>query len=205
MNCNRRANDVTATGALSPATLPPAGGTATASLGVTSSTPLVSGTVISAQVTETFGLATGQTASEEQRTEDIVLYRTPSANLPNLANPALSAFFAVTPSRTYQTGTLATGSVHLDILAGRESVRGQIGGDQAVAIDAGGGVTLTVPAQALPRNTVVRVQPAMLSGFLPGATPNTVRPQWELPAVPLRRSDAGSARLSGGRRRGPSG
>jgi len=88
----------------------------------------------------------------------------------------LSAFFPITPSRTYQTTALATGTVHLDILAGRESVRGQSGGSEPVAIDAGGGVTLTVPGHALPADTAVRVQAAILSSFLPGATPNSAPP-----------------------------
>ena len=66
--------------------------------------------------------------------------------------------------------------MHLDILAGREAVRGQTGGSEPITIDAGGGVTLTVPAHALPGDTAVRVQSAILSSFVPGATPNTAPP-----------------------------
>src|SRR5262249_5809054 len=71
------------------------------------------------------------------------------------------------------SASLVAGTVHLDILAGRESVRGQTGGNDALTIDAGGDVTIIVPAHALPADTAVRVQPAILSTFLPGVTANT--------------------------------
>jgi len=49
----------------------------TSPLFVQSPTPLPSGTVVQAKVTEEFELASGQTASEEVRRQDILLYRAP--------------------------------------------------------------------------------------------------------------------------------
>ena len=69
--------DAIADGTVSPATLPPGGGTAAGALAIRSSSPLPSGTIVQAQVTESYGLTSGAVASEEQRTQDIVLYRVP--------------------------------------------------------------------------------------------------------------------------------
>lgn len=170
--------DAIADGTVSPATLPPGGGTAAGALAIRSSSPLPSGTIVQAQVTESYGLTSGAVASEEQRTQDIVLYRVPASQppAPSPQPPSLSAAFPITPSRSYDLASLVEGRVHLDILAGREAVRGKTGGSEPITIDAGGGVTLTVPAHALPGDTAVRVQSAILSSFVPGATPNTAPP-----------------------------
>src|SRR5262249_8277175 len=58
-----------------PPTLPPTGGTALGHLTVKNAPGVPSGTVVQAVVTETFTLVSGEVASEEQRIEDIVLYR----------------------------------------------------------------------------------------------------------------------------------
>jgi hypothetical protein len=160
----------TSAGAVTPSILPPAGGTALGVLGIQSPTPLPSGTIVQTDITETFTLASGDTASEETRSQDIVLYRSPAAS-PALVQgftPALSAVFPITPSRTFGTTQLAEGRVHLDILAGREAARGQTGGSEPLALTAGN-VTLMVPAHALPDDTAIRVQPAVASSFLPTA------------------------------------
>ena len=54
------------------------------------------------------------------------------AQAPQAPAPALTAFFPITPSRSYDTATLVEGKVHLDILAGREAVRGQAGGSEPI-------------------------------------------------------------------------
>jgi len=70
-----------------PAVLPPSGGTATGALVVDSPLPLPSGTVVQARVTETFSLATGATASEDERPMDIVLFRCPLSRLGAAGQP----------------------------------------------------------------------------------------------------------------------
>ena len=162
----------TSRGAMTPAVVPPGGGTALGLLTIQSPSPLPSGTIVQTQVTEQFTLTTGEVASEETRSQDIVLYRAPSIAASALsADPAtfaaaLSAFFPVTPSRTFPPAQLVQGRVHLDVLAGREAVRGQSGGSEPVTLT-NGGLTLTVPARALTEDTAISLQPAVLSGFLP--------------------------------------
>ncbi|HEX7149903.1 MAG TPA: Ig-like domain-containing protein [Thermoanaerobaculia bacterium] len=147
----------TSSGSVNPPTLPPTGGAATGTLIVHSPTPLPSGTVVQAEVTETFSLTNGEVASEETRTQDLVLYR---------AGNDIKAEFPIVPSRSFTAGDLAEGKVHLDILAGREAVRGKTGGSQALTLTSGD-VALTVPAGALPQDLAISATPAILSSFLP--------------------------------------
>ena len=148
----------TSNGTVTPPTLPPTGGSAVGNLVVKSPSPLPSGTVVQAEITETFTLSSGETASEEKRTEDLILYR-------NGAD--LAASFPITPSRTFSGKDLVEGTVHLDILAGREAVRGKTGGgNQAVTLTADT-VNVTVPAGALPNDVAIAATPAILSTFLP--------------------------------------
>jgi len=165
----------TATGTISPGTLPPAGGTATGALAIQSPASLPSrhGDPGAGHRDLRAGLGGHGVGRAAQRGHCSVSSAGGREPEPSVPSPALSAFFPITPTRTYQTTALTTGTVHLDILAGRETVRGQTGGSEPVSIDAGGGVTLSVPAHALPVDTAVRVQPAILSGFLPGASANT--------------------------------
>jgi len=148
-------------GSLSPAILPPSGGTSTATLGVQSATAVPSGTVIQANISETFSLTSGQVVSEENRSEDIVIY---NALAP--ANTSLGAQFAVTPSRKFANAQLLTGKVHLDILAGREGVRGQPGGSDPLTLTDGVS-TLSVPGGALNQDTAISVQSIALENFVP--------------------------------------
>lgn len=148
-------------GSLSPAILPPTGGTSTATLGVQTTAAVPSGTVIQANVSEKFSLTSGDVVSEENRSEDIVIY---NALAP--ANSTLGAQFAVTPSRKYTNTQLLTGKVHLDILAGREGVRGQPGGSDPVTLT-DGIATLAVPGGALSQDTVINVQGISLEDFVP--------------------------------------
>ena len=154
----------TGSGSLSPANIAPSGGTAMASLVVQSATPLPSGTVIRAEVTEKYTLTSGQLISEEPRYEDILLYQAPAPS-----DAALAATFPVTPSRTFQASQLVSGDVHLDILAGRESARGETGGSDAASVQSGD-ATLTVSAGSLPQDTVIAVNLEALDSFLPSTS-----------------------------------
>jgi hypothetical protein len=158
----------TSTGSLSPANVAPTGGTSMASLAVQSSIPLPSGTVIQSEVTEKFTLASGKLISEEPRYEDILLYQTPAPS-----GAAVAATFPVTPSRTFPVAQLASGDVHLDILSGRESVRGETGGSDAVSVQSGD-ATLTVAAGSLSQDTVIAVNTEAVDTFLPST--NTLVP-----------------------------
>jgi hypothetical protein len=148
-------------GSLSPAILPPSGGTSTATLGVQTTAAVPSGTVIQANISETFSLASGDNVSEQTRSEDIVLY---GALAP--ANSALGAQFAVAPSHKYTNAQLLTGKVHLDILAGREGVRGQPGGSNPLTLSDGVS-TLSVPGGALNEDTAISLQSISLEDFVP--------------------------------------
>ncbi len=54
----------------------------------------------------------------------------------------------------------------MDILSGRESVRGTSGGNQAVTVQSGD-ATLAVGSGALPEDTAIDVSPGILAAFLP--------------------------------------
>jgi hypothetical protein len=166
----------TSEGVVDPAVLPPTGGQADGTLVLTSPLPLPSGTVVKAEVTETYTLASAEEASEEKRSHDIVLHRGATAHGLRLTpctakDPgatALCAAFPITPARTFEAGELVEGKVHLDILAGREGVRGKVGGSEAVKVEsAGGEASVFVPAQALPQNTAISVETSALSSYLP--------------------------------------
>ncbi len=146
-------------GDVTPAVLPPTGGEATGTIAIQSPTPLPSGTVVQAHVSETYTLSSGEAASEEPRPQDIVLYRHPARE-----GATLSAEIPIVPSRTF--ADLIEGRVHLDILAGREGVRGKTGGNEAVTV-ADGSSTLTVAAGSLPEDTAVSVKPSAISSFVP--------------------------------------
>ncbi len=155
----------TSTGSLSPANIAPTGGTSTASLAVQSGTSLPSGTVIQAQVIETYTLATGQLLSEEPRYEDLLLYQTPAPP----SGSMVGVSFPVTPSQTFQPSQLTSGDVHLNILSGRESVRGATGGSDPVSVQSGD-ATLTVAAGSLAQDTAIAVTPQATDTFLPSST-----------------------------------
>ena len=146
-------------GNVNPAVLPPTGGSATGTISIQSPTPLPSGTVVQAHVSETYTLSSGETASEEPRPQDIVLYRFPARE-----GATVSAEIPIVPSRTFED--LVEGRVHLDILAGREGVRGKTGGNEAVTLT-DGNVTLTVASGSLPEDTAVTVKQSVISSFVP--------------------------------------
>lgn len=152
------------TASADPASLPPSGGTATATVQVNSPVPLPSGTVVAVRVRETFRLTAGGDTSVEERLEDIVLYRV-GAN----EGAALAASFPVKPSRSFATSELAQGNVHLDILGGREGVRGEVGGRGALQVR-DGDTWLSVPARSLDEDTLVSVDSVPLSAYLPRGT-----------------------------------
>jgi hypothetical protein len=158
--------DATATtsGSLAPAILPASGGTAVATLGVQSPGFVPSGTVIQANLSEKFSLKSGQAVSEENRSEDIVLY---GAAAP--ASASLGAQFPVSPSQKFANGDLLSGKVHLDFLAGREGVRGEEGGSDPLTLS-DGVATLSVPGGALAEDTAVSLQSIPLEDFIPTNT-----------------------------------
>jgi hypothetical protein len=125
---------------------------------------LPSGTVIQANVTESYSLTSGKQLSGQRRTEDILVYQ---AGAPSGATAA--ATFPVTPSEAFQIGEVSAGNVHLDLLSGRESVRGQIGGNDAATVQSGD-LTLTVAAGSLSKNTAISVSREGLDNFLPTTT-----------------------------------
>jgi hypothetical protein len=153
--------DATSTGSLNPAIVPPSGGTAMATLGIQTQTSVPSGTVIQANVSEKFSLKSGDAVSEESRSEDIILY---GALAP--PNSVTGALFPVTPARTFGNTELLTGKVHLDILAGREGVRGQPGGSDPLTLSDGTS-TLSVPGGALSDDTAISVESSALEDFIP--------------------------------------
>ncbi|HEX4965048.1 MAG TPA: Ig-like domain-containing protein [Thermoanaerobaculia bacterium] len=166
--------DATSAGSLSPPSLSPAGGTSMATLTVQSSAPLPSGTVIQANVTEVYTLNSGEQLSEPARAEDLVLYGFPAP-----AGATLAATFPVTPSRSFQVSELQTGKVHLDILAGRENVRGETGGSGAVVVQEGD-ATLSVAAGSLPEDSAIDLTAEPLATFLPAGNGLTPLSQYEI-------------------------
>ena len=159
--------NATSSGSLSPANIAPSGGTSMASLAVQSATPLPSGTVIQSEITETYKLVSGQALSQEPRFEDILLFQNPPT-----PGAAVSANFPVTPSQTFQVSQLSSGDVHMDILSGRESARGQTGGSDAVSVQSGD-ATVTIAAGSLPQDTAIAVTPETIDTFLPSTSTQT--------------------------------
>jgi hypothetical protein len=155
----------TGTGSPSPANLAPAGGTSLVTLAVQSATAVPSGTVIQSEVTEKYTLTSGQLVSDEPRYEDLLLYQYPAPS----SGSIVGATFPVTPSQTFQPSQLSSGDLHLDILSGRESVRGQTGGSDPVAVNSGD-ATLTIAAGSLPQNTAIAVDPEGIDTFLPATS-----------------------------------
>jgi hypothetical protein len=153
--------NTTSSGSLNPPSISPTGGTSTATLAVQSPTPLPSGTVIQANVTDTYSLVSGKQLFDPARTEDILLYQFGAP-----AGSAGAATFPVTPLQTFTLGQLASGDVHLDILSGRESVRGHVGGSDAASVT-GGDATLTIAAGSLTQDTAISVAPEGVDSFLP--------------------------------------
>jgi hypothetical protein len=162
----------TSHGLVEPGVIPPAGGTARGQLRVDAPLALPSGTLVQAEITETFTLPSNQVASEEERREDIILYRAPARAIPvpsttQSDRPSVSAALPIAPSRTFDPNALIEGHVHLDILAGRESIRGTTGGQEAVTITADD-ATLVVPRRARTEDTAITLRRAdALSTFLP--------------------------------------
>lgn len=152
-----------ASGSMNPPSVSPAGGTSAATLNVQSSVPLPSGTVIQAQVQETYTLTSGKQLSSSKRLEDILLYQYAAAG-----GAAGAATFPVTASQTFALDVFSIGKVRLDILSGRESIRGQVGGNDAVTVT-GGNATLTVSAGSLPQDTAISVNPEGVDTFLPSS------------------------------------
>ncbi len=139
-------------GEVAPVVIPASGGTAAATVSLEASPLPPSGTVVQASITERYTLNSGEVASAAERQQDILVYRS--------ADAALSAQFPVTPSRQYDATEISGGAVHLDILAGRESVRGRVGGNSPLILERDG-LRVSVPGAALPEDTVISVRAAV--------------------------------------------
>lgn len=171
-------DDAGSDGQVVPAVLPPSGGTASGRLVVQATIPLPSGTVVQAEITETYSLASGDVASEETRRQDILVYRqrtardeaaSPTTCLPGAPEEGeLCAVFPITPKRSYAAVELLEGTVHLDILAGREGVRGKAGGIDPVTLESED-VAISVAGGSLASDTAVSVEATELSSFIPAA------------------------------------
>lgn len=153
-----------ATGSLNPPSVSPAGGTSQASLAVQSSVPLPSGTVIQASVQGSYKLNSGEQLADAKRSEDILVYQYSAPS-----GAAGVATFPVTPMQTFSADQFSSGDIHLDILSGRESIRGQVGGSDAVTVT-GGGATLTVGANSLRQDTAISVASEPVDSFLPSTS-----------------------------------
>ena len=151
----------TASGSLNPPSISPSGGTSVAALAVQSSIPLPSGTVIQANVQENYSLTSGKQLSSAKRMEDIILYQFAAPS-----GAAAEAIFPVTPSQTFAPDVFSSGDVHMDIVSGRESIRGQVGGSDAATVS-GGDATITIAAGSLPQDTAIAVAPETVETFLP--------------------------------------
>ncbi len=172
----------TSEGRVDPPVLPPTGGTATGLLRIDSPTPLPSGTIVQADLEETYTLSSGEEASAPKRSVDVIAFKhstlatawgtgdnagaitgaTNSTTCAPSTPPApgseplehLCAAFPITPSRTYSNASLREGRVKLDLLAGRENARGVVGGSEAVTVVAGS-VQLNVAAGSLAEDTAI--------------------------------------------------
>ncbi len=153
-------------GRVTPPVIPPTGGTALGAIEIAEAPGVPSGTVVQAEVRETYTLASGEEASTEPRTFDIVVSRQAALGAECPA-AALCASFPITPSRSYGPAELTDGRVHLDILAGREGVRGTVGGGSEAVTLAAGDVSVSVPRGALDEDLALAVEAQALSSFLP--------------------------------------
>jgi hypothetical protein len=81
--------------------------------------------------------------------------------------------------------------VHLDILSGRESVRGTLGGNAPVTLQ-GGSVMLQVPGGSLPEDLALEIEEAeSLSTFLPRSTDAELVSEFTLDFSTARLSQSG--------------
>ena len=164
---------VSAAAVAQPAVLPASGGLVEGRVLLPSTAPLPSGTRASLATSEVYRLTNGTFASTETTVQDLALYRAP---LPSVTAPAttgatsvLGASFPITPSFSYRSADLARGTVHLDVLAGRENQRGTIAAAAATAVT-GGGMTLELPANALSAPTLIDLEASSLAEFVPSSS-----------------------------------
>ena len=189
--------EATTTGWTDPSTLPPTDlpddpRRAVAAVVVkTADDALPSGTVVQAELQETYSLATKETAERPKFRQDILLYRRPHVGAAPLADPpqgavtttegGIFATFPVRPSRSFTNADVDTGEILVDILSGRETARGVLGGAGAVTL-AVDDVMLAVPAGALHEDTAFGMGELIPPFFSPVVTqvPATFVPLAEL-------------------------
>jgi hypothetical protein len=165
-----------------PPSLPASGGVSRGRLVVGTAGPLPSGTVVQAILTETFTLVSGETASGDERYEDLVLYRADVEGFETSAvagQIALAAEVPIASSREFGPAELAEGRIRLAIQAGREGIR-DVGGAGAVVVTSGD-LSLSIPAGAAASDTVVSLRRADVpSPTLPTAPGVTARVEFQL-------------------------
>lgn len=152
----------TSSGSLNPPVLPASGGISEATLNVQLPSTVPSGTVVQSVVSESYALRSGSNVSEEKRLQDLILYQS------SASAGSLSARFPVSPSRTFKVAELASGKVHLDILAGREGVRGQMGGHNSVVVQADNGTaSITIAGGSLVNDAPLALYAGTVDPYLP--------------------------------------
>lgn len=153
---------------------------ATARIVVTAPGPIPSGTRVIAQIRESFTKRSGEIVTPESYRQDIILYQNPqpgqvgstSDQVRSAAGTVtrLSASFPVKPSVRLTPQELRIGNVNIELLTAVAAPAGTIVGAQGAVVRGADGRTLTIPANALTRDTVASlapVRPAELTVQIP--------------------------------------
>ncbi|MCI0441056.1 MAG: Ig-like domain-containing protein, partial [Chloroflexi bacterium] len=158
----------TASGQVVPRTSPAGEGARAVGMVVLQSpTPLPSGTVLQARVSERFDLFIGASVTPRSFVEDLVLYQHPLTGLPN----SLSATFPITPSLTFGILRLSLGIVHLDVAPPGPDTGGTVIGSAGGSASSAEGDTVQIPTGALGQDTIAelfRLDGSKLPLVIPG-------------------------------------
>lgn len=150
-----------------PGTLPAQGGIAQGRILLSGAT-LPSGTVVSAALSESYTLASGQLACSDAWLQDIILYRARPPQLPGAVGDlagTLGASFPVATSFSFGLTDVKAGKLHVDVLAGREAHRGKIGGRAGVEVEHAG-ASLSLPEASLEADTLIDLERTDVSDFV---------------------------------------
>ena len=111
---------------------------------LTSAVPLPSGTVISAQVEETFESFVEGTLYTEPFIQELPVYRFPFRD-----DSELHMEFPVTPTREVTAAEIAEGVIHVEITTAPQFNQGTLVGGEGIVVQGSGDAELVVPAGAL--------------------------------------------------------
>ena len=117
---------------------------ATGSVVLTSAIPLPSGTVISAQVEESFESFVEGTLYTEPFVQELPVYRFPYRD-----DSELHMEFPVTPTREVTAAEIAEGVIHVEITTAPQFNQGTLVGGEGIVVHGSGDAELIVPAGAL--------------------------------------------------------